>query len=280
MDRNTVRTAVLIAFGLALAAWGRSDYEYMPGVYHTTGVTWTPASLTAPFAWYDPSDLTTMFQDSAKTTPVTAAGQNVCAINDKSGAGLHLTQATVGSCPVLTLDGSSRRYLACNGAKLMASGVSALDQNASFIFASAAVQSSTGGMIWVTQGPTGGEQLEFSYSNNGVGYEFSGRRLSTDGFTTSAVGTADTTLQSVIAVHDYSGATTTIYKNGTSVFGPTAAQTAGLTANSTSPATAICGWTAGGFAVNANIYQIVVGQVLSAGDRANLDAFLRSKIGL
>jgi lysophospholipase L1-like esterase len=38
-------------------------------------------------AWYDPSDLSSMFQDSAGTTPVTAAGQNVLRINDKSGNG-------------------------------------------------------------------------------------------------------------------------------------------------------------------------------------------------
>ena len=34
--------------------------------------------------WYDPSDLSTMFQDSAGTTPVTAAGQTVGLVLDKS----------------------------------------------------------------------------------------------------------------------------------------------------------------------------------------------------
>jgi lysophospholipase L1-like esterase len=38
-------------------------------------------------AWYDPSDLSTMFQDTAGTTPVTASGQDVRRINDKSGNG-------------------------------------------------------------------------------------------------------------------------------------------------------------------------------------------------
>jgi hypothetical protein len=41
-------------------------------------------------AWYDPSDITTLFQDAAMTTPVTASGQNVRAILDKSGLGNHL----------------------------------------------------------------------------------------------------------------------------------------------------------------------------------------------
>ena len=47
----------------------------------------SPLSLFAanePGAWYDPSDLTTMFQDSAGTTPVTATGQTVGLLLDKS----------------------------------------------------------------------------------------------------------------------------------------------------------------------------------------------------
>lgn len=51
--------------------------------------------------WYDPSDLSTLFQDSAGTTPVTALGQAVGRINDKSGRGNHLTQTSATSRPTL-----------------------------------------------------------------------------------------------------------------------------------------------------------------------------------
>lgn len=47
----------------------------------------TPVSLFAlsePGIWYDPSDLNTLFQDAAGTTPVTAAGQPVGLLLDKS----------------------------------------------------------------------------------------------------------------------------------------------------------------------------------------------------
>lgn len=64
--------------------------------------------------WLDPSDLSTMFQDSAKTVPVTAAGQPVGAINDKSGRGLHFTQATAASRPTLQTEGG-RNYLDFDG---------------------------------------------------------------------------------------------------------------------------------------------------------------------
>jgi hypothetical protein len=49
----------------------------------------SPAALFAlaePGTWYDPSDLTTLFQDSAGTTPVTAPNQTVGLMLDKSKA--------------------------------------------------------------------------------------------------------------------------------------------------------------------------------------------------
>ena len=50
-------------------------------------VDWTPSSIFyggQPGVWYDPSDLTTIFQDNAGVTPVTAPGQTVGLMLDKS----------------------------------------------------------------------------------------------------------------------------------------------------------------------------------------------------
>jgi hypothetical protein len=63
----------------------------------------SPASLFAaaePGTWYDPSDLTTLFQDSAGTTPVTAPNQTVGLMLDKSqglvlGPELSVSSGTV-----------------------------------------------------------------------------------------------------------------------------------------------------------------------------------------
>ena len=68
-----------------------------------------------PGAWYDPSDFSTLFQDSAGITPVTAYGQSVGLMRDKSGRGNHASQATAGSRPVLTQDSGGHSYLAFNG---------------------------------------------------------------------------------------------------------------------------------------------------------------------
>ena len=56
-------------------------------------------------AWYDPSDLTTLYQDSAGTTPVTADGDPVGLMLDKSGNDNHASQATSASRPVYRTDG-------------------------------------------------------------------------------------------------------------------------------------------------------------------------------
>ena len=76
-----------------------------------------PASLFAggaEGAWYDPSDLSTLFQDSAGTTPVTASGQPVGLMLDKSGNGNHATQATAAKRPTYT-EGSGLSWLAFDG---------------------------------------------------------------------------------------------------------------------------------------------------------------------
>jgi hypothetical protein len=70
--------------------------------------TFTPTSLFTngeSGAWYDPSDLSTLFQDSAGTTPVTADGDPVGLMLDKSGNGNHASQSVSASRPVYRTDG-------------------------------------------------------------------------------------------------------------------------------------------------------------------------------
>ena len=77
----------------------------------------SPASLFAggtEGAWYDPSDLSTLFQDSAGTTPVTASGQPVGKMLDKSGRANHATQAISAQRPTYT-EGSGLSWLAFDG---------------------------------------------------------------------------------------------------------------------------------------------------------------------
>lgn len=83
---------------------------------------------------YDPNDLTTMFQDAAGTIPVTAAGQPVGLMKDKSGRNNHAFQTVSASRPVFqqtpilgselvvnsTFDTGTSGWEGSNGGKLLA----------------------------------------------------------------------------------------------------------------------------------------------------------------
>lgn len=82
------------------------------------GFAWAPAAPPSGFdpatlfaaseqgVWIDPSDLTTLFQDTAATTPVTADGQAVAYLQDKSGNANHITVSDVAKRPLYKTDGT------------------------------------------------------------------------------------------------------------------------------------------------------------------------------
>lgn len=74
---------------------------------------WSPAALSA-FAWYDVSDLSTLFQDMGQTVPVTTDGDPVGMVLDKSGNGYHMTQSVTSARPIYRTDGLSH-WLAFDG---------------------------------------------------------------------------------------------------------------------------------------------------------------------
>lgn len=69
---------------------------------------WNPLALfanTEKGVFYNPSDLSTLFQDAAGTTPVTADGQPVGLIKDLSGNNYHASQSALNSRPIYKTDG-------------------------------------------------------------------------------------------------------------------------------------------------------------------------------
>lgn len=73
---------------------------------------WSPLALGTLVAWYDASDLTTLYQASDGSTPATSDGDVVGRISDKSGNGWHLLQATTGNKPLLKRDANGINGLA------------------------------------------------------------------------------------------------------------------------------------------------------------------------
>jgi hypothetical protein len=80
------------------AASARGGAPFNPNYVFRTG---------AQGVWYDPSDFSTLFQDAAGTTPVTAVEQPVGRMLDKSGRGNHATQSTLTSRPILGVQPST-----------------------------------------------------------------------------------------------------------------------------------------------------------------------------
>jgi hypothetical protein len=79
--------------------------------------TFNPRSLFAKGeagAWYDPADLSSMFQDAAGTSAA-ALDAPVGLIRDKSGRGNHAGQATAAARPMLRKDPAGRFYLEFDG---------------------------------------------------------------------------------------------------------------------------------------------------------------------
>lgn len=61
---------------------------------------WLPAALDQPY--WDASDLSTMFQDTAGLVPASAPGQPIALMRDKSRHGINLIQPTVAARPMLS----------------------------------------------------------------------------------------------------------------------------------------------------------------------------------
>jgi hypothetical protein len=61
--------------------------------------------------WYDPSDFSTLYQDSNGITKVTSVGQMVGLMLDKSGNGNHASQPVDSLKPVLQMDVNGNFYL-------------------------------------------------------------------------------------------------------------------------------------------------------------------------
>ncbi|ULU26582.1 hypothetical protein [Dyella terrae] len=135
--------------------------------------------------WWDPSDLSTLFQDAAGTVPVTAPGQSVLLMKDKSGNNNHFSQTTSSQAPKLQKDANNNYYLALSSAasQFMSAGNGAAlaPRTSSFMsilggnpnsastsgtFYARAQAAGTVGRYW--QQPNAGSQQTNFNSNSGV----------------------------------------------------------------------------------------------------------------
>lgn len=80
----------------------------LPMMYYPPSA--TPIPLAGMLAWYDFSDLSTLFQNTDFTNQVTASGQNIGSVIDKSGNGNHLVYGEGASITYLDTGGHGSVY--------------------------------------------------------------------------------------------------------------------------------------------------------------------------
>ncbi|MGL5004299.1 MAG: hypothetical protein ACRDAM_15275, partial [Casimicrobium sp.] len=133
-----------------------------------------PAAIAALFAsgelggYYDPNDLSTLFQDIAGTIPATADGQTILRINDKSGRNLHLT-GTNG--PTLRYSATyGRWYLECDGVNdFLSATFSSVDRRSAHFVCAARLRN-------VVASP---QTLASFWNTTGAAFYWGGRYVST-----------------------------------------------------------------------------------------------------
>ena len=113
-------------------------------------------------AWFDPSDLSTLFQDNAGTTPVTEPGQTVGFVWDKSGNGNHATQPAEESRPVYQA-GNGLHWLEFDGVDdFLAVDITARYENTTIVAGANPVFTTTDTNYIIGQRPTDNGRLYFN----------------------------------------------------------------------------------------------------------------------
>ncbi|QPC43483.1 hypothetical protein HW532_12730 [Kaustia mangrovi] len=238
------------------------------------GGEWMPDAL-SPVGWWDPSDLSTLFQDAAGTTPVTQDGDPVGLMLDKSGAGNHASQPTAGDRPTFRESGGLRRIEHGGTGQHFDLpnhvGVSGADNRALYFAGSADAASGSNIGVYFNLGPGNtGERwsLVVNGSNNlriaiqGGAYNSSVGIASTGVYGVELAGSTlgDNTIYGLLSSEAASGSETIDTRTGTNKIG----------AFHDGTLTAAMDWYG----------MVLVPRVLTGDERAKLQAYLAGKAGL
>lgn len=128
------------------------------GVVTNGGDSWSPLELFAASEdgfWLDPSDLSTVWQDTAGTVPA-VVGDPVGRINDKSGNGNNAIQGTAANRPILRQDADGAYYLEFDGSNDSLVVTNAMGQD---VFACTPVLMTAGNTKITYDGITAGHRM-------------------------------------------------------------------------------------------------------------------------
>jgi hypothetical protein len=246
---------------------------------------WLPATLgTNLVNWYDASDTTTLWQDTAGTTPVTASGQTVLLWKDKSGNGNHLTSSSapsyttgvMNSLPVLTFAGN----------KLANTSVSMGNMTNNFtVIGVIQVTSNSGWDNWIQWGNGnvgGGDLLVYMDSSARTGGSVGSMEFAYNGGTGAYTAASVTGQPAFLFADGVNQATSpslfSIWKNGTA---ETSRNPTIVTAHSTSLTQFRLGPSGSSQLPHGNIAELIVvntgTNTLASGKRQQIEGYLANK---
>lgn len=234
--------------------------------------------------YYDPSDMSTLFQDSAGTTPVTAAGQPVGLMLDLSGNGHHASQPTASNRPILQESGGkyslkfdgvddfmSNAAIDFSGTDKISAwvGITRLSSSVSLAIETATDHNSTNGTLALVSGTDG-------VTVDGFTSKSRGSLISTFGAYMSYVPMAVS--HSLYLTHDISGDISTIHVDG--VAGTDGTQDKG-TGNFGNYPLYIASRAGTSLFFNGNIYSLIIaGALYDANTVAKTNQYVAKKTGV
>lgn len=169
----------------------------------------SPLEIANLNAWYDASDISTLFQDNAGATPVTTNGDPVGRWADKSGNANHINQGAAGAKPAYTTGvQNGLAGLSFDGGDYLDSTATITPESATLfvVLKTNLVNSATYGILSARHSSNGGAYLQQNVANN-----FRATRTPSS---LNAVGATPTATTAYIVAGAFNAAGGTIYVNG------------------------------------------------------------------
>ncbi len=252
------------------------------GAVNYTAAVQSFLSGTTGFA-VDPSNLTTLWQDTGRTSQVTTSGQAIAAIDTLYGTASYPLVNTLAASNYPTWSGAGAlvgdevddwTYVAAGGSRTFTANINAF-YGAAIIRISSFSGGNGRGIFFASVGPSDDLRIGLFVTNTGrLGAQV--RRLDADAATTvqSAAGLVSTGTTYTAAVEiNYSTGAITLYLNNVSVATGTHGST-GSTSNTTSYRFSLHGGPFSYFAASRQGLTICAPKIPTAGERASIQSWL------
>jgi hypothetical protein len=138
---------------------------------------WNPAAL-SPLAWYDVSDVSTLFQDTEQTVPVTTDGDPVGMVLDQSGNGYHISQSIMAARPTYRTDGISHWIEFDGTTQTLEQSNLSVPTTFSFVMAATVETQKSNFSVLISMDSAADFQIDAGSKNSGFNFRFNGTALS------------------------------------------------------------------------------------------------------